>query len=110
MITDICFQVKLLVFLTRSIYVSSIGPTSLYSLVLRIIHGIACRRVLAIRNLNTSAVVGSSGRLLATPLLNDRRQNSPTRMAGLLVKVRSRVRSSLKILIEGSGIAGVEED
>lgn len=80
--------------------------------------------MLAVRNLDTRAVVrsifawlgstlarlGSSRRLFATPLLHDRRQNSPTGMTGLKVNVRSRVRSSLEVLVERSGVAGVEED
>jgi hypothetical protein len=82
----------------------------LSNLVLRIVHSVACRRVLAIRNLNTSAVVGSSRRLLAIPLLHDRRQDSPARMTGLLAKVWSGIRRGLKILVERSGVARVEED
>lgn len=54
--------------------------------------------------------LGRNRRLLATPLLNDRWQDSPAGMTGLEVDIRSRVWSSLKILIERPGVAGVEED
>jgi hypothetical protein len=74
----------------------------MYTLVLRIVVGVTRRRVLAVRNGSNSLVVRAS---LTTPLLSDGGQDSPQRVRRLDVDVRGRVRSSLEILVERTGVA-----
>jgi hypothetical protein len=63
--------------------------------------------VLAIRNGSNSLVVRAS---LTSPLLSNSRQDSPQRVRRLDVDVRGRVRSSLEVLVQRTGVARVEED
>ena len=64
--------------------------------------------MLAVRNLIAVGVVGRA--VLATPLLDNGGQNSPSRARRHEVNVRHRVRSRLELLVERSSIAAVVED
>jgi hypothetical protein len=77
-------------------------------LVLGVVHFVSRRRVLAVRDLIGVRVVGRA--VLATPFLNNGRQDSPSRARRHEINVRYRVRSSLEVLVERTSIAAVVED